>query len=121
MDLFLELLKLYGIPLTMLIALAAHHIRTLKVHRDELAKLQENHDKAVKAKAEARAEVFAAKDAEIHRLQEERLNQVELSYERSMEVAQEANALNMETTASLKAVADELAALRPWLPQPPTR
>ena len=120
-DLILGFLKQYGfqaLPTLLLGLLCWHHLRTLSQHRQDLADLAKKHDEAVKAKATARAATFTEKDAEIHRLQEARLEAVETSYKRAMDVAQEANALNREMGESMQAVATRLEDMQRSLPPP---
>ena len=90
MDVLLDLLKYYGIPLTMLVALAVHHVRTLRSHKTDIGN----------------------KDDEIKRLNEERLKEKGAETDRLLGMVTEFNKLQGEQTTSLNLIADRLPARR---------
>lgn len=116
---FLELLKLYGIPLVMLAAvsiaswkLLAKKDKIIEAKDDELKTQDGKHEAAMLAKSEAYAKVLSEKEAEIKRLNDARLDDSLKHGERMLAASKESTELVAETNTTLNVLTEHIKAWR---------
>ncbi len=118
-ELFLEVLKLYGLPIAVLIAVSAASWKMLGKKdeiiesKDQDLKTQdEEHKQEMLDKSEAYALSMAEKDAEIKRLNDARLDDSLNHAERMLQASKQSTELVAETNQTLAMLAERIETWR---------